>query len=65
MKTKTERMSSDNTILTITFISMIIVIVVTFVFAMSLSRPIRRLTGIADTVSMGKLDEETERPYND
>ena len=65
IKTKTESMSSGNTILMITLISMIIVIVITFVFAMSLSRPIRRLTEIADKVSMGKLDEEIDVRTND
>jgi HAMP domain-containing protein len=60
IKTATESMSSGNTILMITLISMIIVIAIAFVFATSISRPIIRLTEIADKVSMGKLDEEID-----
>lgn len=61
----TESMSSQNTILMITLISMFIVIIIVFILATSISRPIKQLTEIADKVSMGDLETEITVHTND
>jgi HAMP domain-containing protein len=65
IRTSTESMGSGNTILMITLVSMIVVIAVSFVFASGISRPIRRLTEVANAVNMGKLDEQIDIHTND
>jgi len=65
IKIATESMSSSNTILLITIITMIIVIIIVFIMAMSISRPIKQLTEIADKVSMGDLQTKIDVHTND
>lgn len=65
IKVSTESMSSGNTILMITLISMILVIIVSIIFATMISRPIRQLTHIADEISMGNLDNKVTIQTND
>ncbi|HWQ64609.1 MAG TPA: HAMP domain-containing protein, partial [Methanospirillum sp.] len=65
IKIATESMSSSNTILLITIITMIIVIIIVCIMAMSISRPIKQLTEIADKVSMGDLQTKIDVHTND
>jgi HAMP domain-containing protein len=65
IKTSTESMGSSNTVLMITLISMIVVVIASIAFATSISRPIVKLTEVADKVSMGRLDEDVDIRTND
>ncbi len=56
IRESTESLSTQNTILVITAITVIVTGVVGFLFATSISRPIKTLTEIADKVSMGDLE---------
>jgi HAMP domain-containing protein len=55
IKAKTESVGTQNTILIVTFITMILVVVVSYFFALSLTRPIKQLTEVANNVSLGDL----------
>ncbi|HWQ65700.1 MAG TPA: HAMP domain-containing protein [Methanospirillum sp.] len=61
----TESMSTQNTILTLTILSIIIVIIICFIMAASITRPIKKLTEIADKVSMGDLQTTIDVHTND
>ena len=65
IKVKTESVGTQNTILFVTFATIIIVIIVSYFFALTIVRPVKRLTEIATTVSMGRLDEEIDINTND
>jgi PAS domain S-box-containing protein len=61
----TEEISSRNTILTITAISIIIVFCICFLLAAMITRPVKRLTSIAHEVSLGDLRTEIDIHTND
>lgn len=56
IRESTESLSTRNTILVITAITVLVTGLVGFLFAASISRPIKKLTEIADKVSMGDLE---------
>jgi HAMP domain-containing protein len=57
IKAKTESVGTQNTILIVTLITMLIVIIVSYFFAMSITRPIKKLTEVANNVSLGDLSD--------
>ena len=56
---KTSEMSTQNTVLIITILTILIVTAISFVFAASITKPLHRLRDVADRVSMGDM-EDTE-----
>lgn len=65
ISTKTESVGTQNTILIVTLITMIVVIGLSYFFASTIVGPVKRLTDIADKVSLGKLDETVDIETND
>jgi methyl-accepting chemotaxis protein len=57
IKESTESLSMHNTILIITLITIFAALFVSFLFAQSITKPIRKLTEVADRVSMGELED--------
>jgi len=57
IKVSTESVSTQNTILLMTVITILIVMVVSYFFASTLTSPIKRLTSVADRVSMGDMED--------
>jgi len=66
IKTKTESVGTQNTILMITILTILIVILVSFFFARTITLPVKKLTEVANKVSMGDLsDTEIDVTSND
>jgi len=55
IKVSTESVSTQNTILLMTLMTILVVVIVSYFFASSLTSPIKRLTAVADRVSMGDM----------
>lgn len=56
---RTSEMSTQNTILIITLLTILLVTAISFVFADTITKPLHRLRDVADKVSMGDM-EDTE-----
>lgn len=56
---KTSEMSTQNTVLIITILTILVVTAISFFFAASITKPLHRLRDVADRVSMGDM-EDTE-----
>ncbi|NMB77989.1 MAG: HAMP domain-containing protein [Methanomicrobiales archaeon] len=55
IRQKTESVGTQNTILIVTFLTMIVVIIVSYFMALRITRPIKQLTEVANNVSLGDL----------
>jgi HAMP domain-containing protein len=66
IKEKTASVGTKNTILVVIIVTMLIVIVVSYFFAMGITRPIKKLTSVANNVSLGDMsDTEIDITSND
>ena len=57
IKEKTASVGTQNTVLIVIIVTMLVVIVVSYFFAVSITRPIKKLTSVANNVSLGDMSD--------